>query len=205
MAADVRIEASSKIWTIPNALSVVRLALIPVFLFFIVAQFDALALGVLIVSSGTDYLDGYLARRLNQTSQLGRVLDPVADRIYILSTLLGLGWRDFMPWWLVAVIISRDVLLLVLGVILANRGFGPLAVHHLGKVATFCLLLGFPLLMLGAAFEPLSELSRPIGGAFAVWGAFLYWWAGMIYVRETARVIRIPPVDSGNFSDTLGR
>ncbi len=192
-------------WTIPNALSFVRLALIPVFLIFIVSEYDALALAVLIVSSVTDFLDGYLARRLNQTSRLGRVLDPVADRVYIVSTLLGLAWRDFLPWWLVAVIVARDVAMLALGIVLANHGYGPLPVHHLGKVATFCLLAGFPLLMLGEVFEPLAFVSRPIGGALAVWGAFLYWWAGAIYARETARVIRISSVDTGKFSDTLGR
>jgi len=186
-------------------LSFIRLALIPGFLIFVITERYVLALTVLMVSSVTDFLDGYLARRLNQTSRLGKVLDPAADRLYILSTLLGLAWRDFVPWWLVVAIVLRDVVLLALGVVLANHGYGPLPVHHLGKLATFCLFLGFPLLMLGEAFEPLAFVSRLIGGAFAAWGAFLYWWAGAVYVRETVRVIRIPRVDTENFSDTLGR
>lgn len=190
-------------WTIPNALSFFRLALVPVFLGFVIVGEDALALLVLVVSSITDFLDGWLARRLNQVSRLGQLLDPAADRLYIFAALIGLAWREVIPWWLVAVIVARDVMLAVLGVILANHGFGPLPVHHLGKVATFCLFWALPLLMLGEAFGALAPFSLPLGWAFALWGAFLYWWAGIVYIRETARVIRLPADDSGPRSDTL--
>ena len=190
-------------WTVPNALSFFRLALVPVFLWFVGE--DALALGVLVVSSITDFLDGWLARKLDQVSRLGQLLDPAADRLYIFAALVGLAWREVIPWWLVAVIVARDVMLAVLGVILANHGFGPLPVHHLGKVATFCLFWALPLLMLGEAFAPLAPYSLPLGWAFALWGAFLYWWAGIVYIRETARVIRLPADDSGPHSDRLDR
>ena len=122
---------SSRVWTIPNVLSFFRLALVPVFLAFVIEGEDALALLVLVVSSVTDFLDGWLARRLNQVSRLGQLLDPAADRLYIFAALVGLAWREVIPWWLVAVIVARDVMLAVLGVILANHGFGPLPVHHL--------------------------------------------------------------------------
>ncbi|CAM5332930.1 CDP-alcohol phosphatidyltransferase family protein [Leifsonia shinshuensis] len=194
---------SSRVWTIPNVLSFFRLALVPVFLAFVVTGEDALALLVLIVSSITDFLDGWLARRLNQVSRLGQLLDPAADRLYIFAALVGLAWREVIPWWLVAVILARDVMLAVLGVILANHGFGPLPVHHLGKVATFCLFWALPLLMLGEAYAPVAPYSLPLGWAFALWGAFLYWWAGIVYIRETARVIRLPADDSGPHSDRL--
>jgi len=194
---------SSRVWTIPNVLSFFRLALVPVFLAFVITGEDALALLVLVVSSITDFLDGWLARRLNQVSRLGQLLDPAADRLYIFAALVGLAWREVIPWWLVAVILARDVMLAVLGVILANHGFGPLPVHHLGKVATFCLFCALPLLMLGEAFDPLAPFSLPLGWAFALWGAFLYWWAGIVYIRETARVIRLPADDSGPHSDRL--
>lgn len=194
---------SSRVWTIPNVLSFFRLALVPVFLAFVIAGEDALALLVLVVSSITDFLDGWLARKLNQVSRLGQLLDPAADRLYIFAALVGLAWREVIPWWLVAVIVARDVMLAVLGVILANHGYGPLPVHHLGKVATFCLFWALPLLMLGEAFDPLAPYSLPLGWAFALWGAFLYWWAGIVYIRETARVIRLPADDSGPHSDRL--
>jgi cardiolipin synthase len=196
-------EVSSRILTVPNILSFFRLALVPVFLAFVIAGHDALALIVLVFSSITDFLDGYLARRLDQVSRLGQLLDPAADRLYIFAALIGLAWREVIPWWLVVVIVARDVMLAILGVILANHGFGPLPVHHLGKVATFCLFWALPLLMLGEAFTALAPFSLPLGWAFALWGAFLYWWAGLVYIRETARVIRLPTNDRRERSDTL--
>jgi cardiolipin synthase len=191
------------VFTLPNILSFFRLALVPVFLVFIIVGEDALALLVLVVSSVTDFLDGYLARRLNQVSRLGQLLDPAADRLYIFAALIGLAWREVLPWWLVAIILARDVMLAVLGVILANHGFGPLPVHHLGKVATFCLFVALPLLMLGEAFDALAPISLPLGWAFALWGAFLYWWAGIVYIGETRRVIQLPADSEGGPSDTL--
>jgi cardiolipin synthase (CMP-forming) len=191
------------VFTLPNILSFFRLALVPVFLAFIIVGEDALALLVLIVSSITDFLDGFLARRLNQVSRLGQLLDPAADRLYIFAALIGLAWREVLPWWLVAVILARDVMLAVLGIILANHGFGPLPVHHLGKVATFCLFVALPLLMLGEAFDAVAPISLPLGWAFALWGAFLYWWAGIVYIGETRRVIRLPAGAEPGPSDTL--
>ncbi|HEV7957800.1 MAG TPA: CDP-alcohol phosphatidyltransferase family protein [Marisediminicola sp.] len=181
---------SSRIFTVPNCLSFVRLALVPVFLVLIISGEDSLALLTLIVSSGTDYLDGLIARRFNQVTRLGQLLDPAADRLFIFATLLGLATRDIVPWWLVAVILGRDVVMLVLGIVLANHGYGPLPVHHLGKVATFCLFYALPIIMIGQAYPVLALVTDPIGWAFAIWGAFLYWWAGIIYLAESVRVIR---------------
>ncbi|MCU1523789.1 MAG: CDP-diacylglycerol--glycerol-3-phosphate 3-phosphatidyltransferase, partial [Microbacteriaceae bacterium] len=191
-----RNQVSSRIFTIPNVLSFIRLLLVPVFLALIVVGQDGLALLVLVVSSVTDFLDGVLARGLNQVSRLGQLLDPAADRLFIFAALIGLAIRDVIPWWLFVIIVGRDVMLLVLGVVLANHGYGPLPVHHLGKVATFCLFYALPILMIGQAFPGTVWLTAPIGWAFAIWGAFLYWWAGIIYLFETARVIKIPRVDA---------
>ncbi|MBX3093646.1 MAG: CDP-alcohol phosphatidyltransferase family protein [Cryobacterium sp.] len=192
-------------WTLPNVLSLIRLALVPVFLVLVVLGHDVAALIVLVVSSLTDYLDGVLARRLNQITRLGQLLDPAADRLFIFATLIGLAIRGIVPWWLLAVIVLRDVLLLGVGVVLANHGYGPLPVHHLGKVATFCLLWAFPILMLGQAFESIAWFSDPIGWGFGLWGAFLYWWAGALYVRETIRLTRKSRAPQPSESDTLGR
>ncbi len=194
---------SSKVITLPNLLSMLRLALVPVFLVVLVRGEDAWALLVLMVASLTDFLDGYLARRFGQITRLGQLLDPAADRLYIFAALLGLAWRDLVPWWIVLVIVGRDVFLLGLGVILANYGFGPLPVHQLGKVATFCLFYALPMIMLGEAFPMVSWWSLPVGWAFGIWGAFLYWWAGITYAVETVRVIRIPRAIQPVPSDTL--
>jgi cardiolipin synthase (CMP-forming) len=199
-----RSQVSSRILTVPNLLSFIRLALVPVFLVFIIVGADLAALIVLVVSSVTDYFDGVIARKFQQVSRLGQLLDPAADRLFIFAALVGLCVRDIIPWWLVVVIVGRDFMLVVLGIILANHGYGPLPVHHLGKVATFSLLYALPILMLGLAFPGINWITNPVGWAFALWGAFLYWWAGFVYIRETARVIRIPLGASATASDTLG-
>ncbi|MES2094882.1 MAG: CDP-alcohol phosphatidyltransferase family protein [Actinomycetota bacterium] len=198
-------QVSSRILTIPNILSFLRLLLVPVFLVLIVRGEDGFALLVLIFSSITDFLDGVIARRLNQVTRLGQLLDPAADRLFIFTALIGLAVRGVIPWWLVIVIVGRDVMLAILGITLANFGYGPLPVHHLGKVATFCLFYALPILMIGQAFPAAAAITVPFGWAFALWGAFLYWWAGIIYLRETARVTRIPGRGEVAESDTLSR
>jgi len=194
---------SSKILTVPNVLSFIRLALVPVFLVLVIAGQDLMALIILIFSSLSDYLDGVIARRFGQITRLGQLLDPAADRLFIFAALIGLAVREILPWWLVVVIVGRDVLLLALGIVLANFGHGPLPVHHLGKVATFCLYYALPLIMLGQAFPAIASVSDPLAWAFAFWGAFIYWWAGAIYLSETLRIIRIPMAGHQLVSDSV--
>ncbi len=198
-------EVSDRILTVPNALSLVRLLLVPVFLGLVVAGQDAWALVVLVFSSVSDFVDGVIARRFRQVSRLGQLLDPAADRLFIFAALIGLAVRAVIPWWLLVVIVARDLMLVVLGLVLANHGYGPLQVHHLGKAATLFLFYALPVLMLGQAFPDAAWLAEPVGWAFALWGAFLYWWAGVIYAREVARLSRIPWVDPAVASDTLDR
>lgn len=197
-------EVSGRVLTVPNLLSFVRLAMVPVFLVLVLDGQDALALLVLVISSLTDFLDGYIARTFKQISRLGQLLDPAADRLFIFAALIGLAARGVIPWWLFAAIVGRDILLLILGIVAANFGYGPLPVHHLGKVATACLFYALPILMLGQAFPDAAWLTNPLGWAFALWGAFLYWWAGAIYLIETSRLLRIPRVEPATESDTLG-
>lgn len=203
MAGERTGAVGTRIWTVPNVLSMLRLALVPAFLALIVIGDYVSALIVLVIASLSDLLDGYLARRLNQITRLGQLLDPAADRLYIFAALVGLAANALVPWWIVVVIVARDVFLLVLGVVLANHGYGPLPVHQLGKVATFALFFGVPVIMLGLAFPVVEPVSQPIGWAITMWGAFLYWWAGIIYAIETARVIRIPRLAEEPRSDTL--
>jgi cardiolipin synthase len=191
--------------TVPNALSLLRLLLIPVFLVLLITEQYLWALVTLVVSSVTDFVDGYVARHFNQVSRVGQLLDPAADRLFIFSTLVGLAIRGFLPWWLVGVIVGRDVLLLALGVILARHRFGPLPVHHLGKMGTFALLVAMPVLVLGAAFPAIDAWAEPIGWAAALWGVFLYWWAGIIYAIQAGRVIRIPEGSETAASDRVDR
>jgi cardiolipin synthase len=197
------VAVSSRVLTIPNLLSLFRLLLIPVFLILLVNAQYIWALIVLVGSSLTDFVDGYVARHFNQISRVGQLLDPAADRLFIFSTLIGLAWTGFIPWWLAGVIFAREFLLLIIGVILANFGYGPLPVHHLGKMGTFALLSAMPLLVLGAAFPAIGPVTDPIGWAAALWGVFLYWWAGILYALQAGRLIRIPRDAAVPASDSL--
>jgi len=188
-------EVSSRIVTVPNLLSFIRLLLVPVFFVLVVIDRDFLALILLAISSVTDFIDGQIARRFNQVTRLGQLLDPAADRLLILAALIGLAVSGVIPWWLAAATLGRDLLLIVLGLTLSNHGYGPLPVHQLGKFATFCLFLALPILMLGRAFHQALFVTVPIGWGFMLWGAFLYWWAGAIYLIETGRVVRLPLVE----------
>jgi cardiolipin synthase len=176
---------SHRVLTIPNVISIVRLAGVPLFLWLIlVPEADGWALAVLAASGISDYADGYLARRLHQTSRLGAVLDPVADRLYILSTVVGLAVRGIIPWWLAVLLPARDAFLWCLVPFLRKRGYSSLPVHFLGKAATFNLLYAFPLLLLGDGSGTLATLARVFGWAFAIWGTGLYWWAGLLYAWQ---------------------
>ncbi len=182
---------TTRVWTLPNLLSMVRLAGVPVFLWLVLGpEADAWALALLMVSGVTDYLDGYLARRLNQTSQLGQILDPVADRLYILAVVVGLGIRDIIPWWVALILPLRDLLLWVLVPLLRTRGYSALPVHVLGKAATFNLLYAFPLLLLGDGEGVVATLAKVFGWAFAWWGIGLYWWAGILYAYQVIKLLR---------------
>ena len=175
--------------TIPNQLSLLRLALVPVFLWLVLSGQEGLALITLIVASVTDYLDGYLARKLNQTTRLGELLDPAADRLYILATLIGLAVTGNIPIWLPFVIIGRDVLLALTVPVLAKYGYGPLPVHFLGKAGTFALLYAFPLLLLAQVWQSAQFVILPLSWAFAIWGIGLYWWSGVLYVKQVISVV----------------
>jgi cardiolipin synthase len=175
--------------TIPNIISVARLLGVPLFLWLIlVAEADVWAFVVLVIGGASDWLDGYLARRLNQFSRLGEILDPAIDRLYIAATLVGLALRDFIPWWLLGLLVARDVLLVALLPALRRRGRIALPVTYVGKTGTFALLWGFPLLLLGGLPFPAGAAIVAIGWAFALWGTFLYWWAGVRYAQMAFRV-----------------
>jgi cardiolipin synthase len=179
-----------RVATIPNALSMLRLLLVPVFFWLVLGEYDGWALAVLAISGASDYLDGKLARSWGQVSRIGQLLDPAADRLYIVSTLLGLALRDVVPWWLVLVLVGRDLLLTLTVPVLARSGYGPLPVHFLGKAATFNLLYAFPLLLLAQVGGGVGEIARPVGWAFAWWGTALYWWAALLYLRQMVDLLR---------------
>ena len=183
-------DRQGRILTVPNAISVARLAGVPVFLWLVLGPHaDGWAVGLLIAAGLSDWLDGVIARAWDQQSRLGQVLDPAADRLYIAATLIGLAIRAIIPWWLVALLAARELLLAVALLVLRRYGYGPLQVSLVGKAATLCLLYAFPLLFLGAHDGTPALVARVIGWAFAIWGTALYWWAAWLYLVQARRLI----------------
>lgn len=186
--------AAHRVVTVPNALSVLRLLGVPLFLWLLLGPHaDVAALVVLALSGISDWADGVLARKLNQESRLGALLDPAVDRLYILATLIGLTLRHIIPWWLAAVIVGRDLLLALTLPVLRRHGYGPPPVHYLGKAATFCLLYAFPFLLLASHEGTVADVARPIAWAFTIWGTALYLWAGALYLVQVEQLTRRAP------------
>jgi len=179
--------------TIPNMISVARLAGVPVFLWLVLGvrtqAGDWWALGVLAAAGLSDWLDGKIARALHQQSRIGEILDPAADRLYIVSTVIALAIRAIIGWWLVAVLAARELLLGAVLLALRRRGYGPLHVSFAGKAATLNLLYAFPLLFVGSHQTSYAVAARVFGWAFALWGTALYWWAAALYVTQARRLL----------------
>ena len=191
--AEAQPDLQQRVVTIPNAISVARLAGVPVFLWLVLGvrtqAGDWWALGLLAAAGISDWLDGKIARALNQQSRLGEVLDPAADRLYIVCTIVALAVRAIIGWWLVAVLAARELLLGVVLLALRRRGYGPLHVSFVGKAATLSLLYAFPLLFLGSHQTSYAVVARVFGWAFALWGTALYWWAAVLYLAQARRVL----------------
>ncbi|HEX3592031.1 MAG TPA: CDP-alcohol phosphatidyltransferase family protein [Pseudonocardiaceae bacterium] len=182
-----------RVVTLPNALSVLRLAGVPLFLWLLLGPHaDLIALIVLVASGASDWLDGKLARWLNQASRLGALLDPAADRLYIVATLVAFVLRDIIPWWIAVVLIGKDVVVGLCLPLLRRAGYTPPEVHYIGKGATFALLYAFPFLLLAQGGSTAATIARPIGYAFIAWGTALYVWTGALYVAQSAIALRRP-------------
>jgi CDP-diacylglycerol--glycerol-3-phosphate 3-phosphatidyltransferase len=184
---------SSRVLTVPNLLSALRLAGVPLFLYWVlVTHQDGRAILLLMAAGISDYADGKIARKYHQFSRLGQLLDPAADRLYILATLIALVERDGLPWGFAVALIARDVLLGCGLPVLRAHGYGPLPVNFLGKAATFNLLYAFPMLLAALPERDglLSTVFRPLGWAFVVWGTVLYWLAGLAYAWQVRQLTR---------------
>jgi cardiolipin synthase (CMP-forming) len=188
-----------RVWTVPNVLSVVRLLLVPVFLYLLlVVHADAWATAILMFSGASDWADGKIARLTNQSSRLGELLDPSVDRIYMVTTPIAFALRHFVPWWIVAVLIGRDLLLAATLPALRRRGLTGLPVTYIGKAATFCLMSGFPLILLGQFGALWSRVVLAIGWGFLIWGLATYLWSFVAYLVQFAMVLRrLPKVGAG--------
>jgi cardiolipin synthase len=182
---------ASGVLTVPNLVTVLRLAGVPLFVFLALGPHaDGWAVAVLALGGTSDWVDGYLARRLGQVSRLGELLDPIADRLYIVATVIVLTLRGVVPLWFTLALLGREVLLGVSLLVLRRYGYGPPPVHYVGKTATFILLVALPVLLLATASQGTAWWAYPVGWSLAWWGLVLYVVAALFYVTQVVGVVR---------------
>ncbi len=188
-----------RVLTVPNLLSAIRLVLIPVFVYILLsAHAYGWAVAILMFSGASDWADGKIARTLNQSSRLGVLLDPAVDRIYMVTVPVVLAIAGIVPWWFVITLLVRDGLLAVSLPLLRSRGLSALPVTYIGKAATFALMSGFPLVLLGRWDAQWSRVIGACGWAFLIWGIYAYLWAFVLYAVQITLVMhRMPKVKAG--------
>lgn len=188
-------DVRDRVLTVPNALSALRLVLVPVFLYLLlVIDARGWAVGVLMFSGFSDWADGKIARLVaNQSSRLGELLDPAVDRIYMVTVPVALAFYGAVPWWIVITLLGRDVVLAATLPVLRGRGLTALPVTYVGKAATFALMSGLPLILLGQWNELWSRVVLACGWAFLIWGMAMYLWSGVLYLVQVAMVVRQLP------------
>ncbi len=179
-----------RIATIPNLISAFRIALIPLFAWaFLTGSKDVLSLGLLVVIGSSDWVDGYVARKTGQVSKLGKLLDPVADRIAIVIVLFALIFRGIVAFPVAAAILLRDLIVTIVFFILENRGFPRLAVNRTGKWATGLIFTGVGFAAGSVLDTPVRQASETVSEVLLIMGAVLYWFAGLLYVRAIRRLV----------------
>ena len=190
--------ASSRIFTLANAVSVIRLMAIPVFLWLVIEDRLLIAFVLLVVAVLTDFVDGMIARHMNEITKLGQFLDPFADRLFIAATVIALAIQDVVPWWFVIAVMLRDALLGIGGVVMARYGAATLPVKWWGKVATFAMLVVLPLFLLGAVVPEIGEITNPIAWVLALATVALYWVVGFSYLFDAISIARKATRESAN-------
>lgn len=188
-------EVSTRVFTLANLISVIRLMAIPVFLYLVVVDRLVAAFVLLVIAVLTDFVDGMVARHMNQITRLGQFLDPFADRLFIAATAIALALQGVVPWWLVAVVMLRDALLGVGGLVMSRYGHATLPVKWWGKVATFGLLFVLPLFLLGAIVAHYGdpgwgEVLVMVAWPIAIVAVVIYWIVGFSYLFDAVALAK---------------
>jgi len=179
---------TDRILTIPNVISFLRIALIPVFVALIVDPNTTRAgLVLFVIVVATDWVDGALARATGQVSDLGKILDPVADRLAIAAGLIALVIADAFPLWAALLILIRDVAVLIAGLVLLSKRRTRIDVRSIGKVATFALMASIACIAWGNLGYPLAPAALVCGWAFYAAGIVEYYVATVLYVGDLRR------------------
>ena len=171
--------------TLPNAISLIRILLIPLFVALIVDR-DTTTAGLLVFAGvvATDWVDGTIARRTGQVSEVGKILDPVADRLAIGAGIIALAVRGVFPGWAAALILARDAVVLIVGLDVLVRRHVRIDVRWIGKVATFSLMVAVPAISWGALDLPLAAAATAIGWVTFIVGIIEYYLAALAYGRD---------------------
>jgi cardiolipin synthase len=183
--------ASDAVLTVPNVVSALRLSSVPVFLWLFARGREEWGVVVYAVGAGTDFVDGYIARRTGSVSELGKLLDPLADRVFVFALAFVLLVRGALPGWLALVVVGRDAVLLAAWPVLERRGVPRISVSRTGKAATAALLFGLTWLALGETDLALGRWGGRIGTLSVSLGAALYWVAAAGYARRAAAGLRV--------------
>jgi cardiolipin synthase len=178
-----------RIWTVPNAISFIRLIMVPIFLWLLITGEDAFALIVLIIATTSDFIDGMIARNFNQVTRLGMYLDPLSDRLFIAASVIGLAVRGLIPLPLLAIVLARDIMLLSVVLYRRLRIADLPRVTFVGKTATFVLFIAFPVVVLGTVWTDAPIPLELIGWLLGAVGAGIYWVAGFGYLGVLRRTV----------------
>src|SRR5918999_6387833 len=168
--ADARGSLGDRVFTVPNALSLARLFMVPVVVALLLAREDVLGAAFFVLAAATDFLDGRLARRAGPT-RLGQILDPVADRLMLSSVAVVLAVRGLLPAWVVVILVGRDLLALVGSLVVGSK----IRVNRVGKVATAVLMGATALVVISPG--KVGEIMFYAGFALSVV-------AGLMYVKN---------------------
>lgn len=183
-------------FTIPNAISVARLACIPLFVWLLFGAGDrAWAAALLAMVGATDWVDGWFARRFDQVSELGKILDPAADRLLTLTAVLSMWIDGSAPAWFAFLTLLREGLVTFAAVALAARGVARFDVTWWGKTGTFFLLFAYPFLLGGASGLDSADILRALGWICGIPGLIISWYAAWGYV----------PIARAGLADARGR
>ena len=185
-----------RIWTVPNAISFIRLIMVPIFLWLLITGDDASALIVLIIATTSDFIDGMIARNFNQVTRLGMYLDPLSDRLFIAASVIGLAVRGLIPVPLLAIVLARDIMLLSVVLYRRLRIADLPRVTFVGKTATFVLFIAFPVVVLGTVWTDAPVPLELVGWLLGSVGAGIYWVAGFGYLGVLRRTV--PGVSSNS-------
>ena len=182
--------SSARVGTVPNLLSFIRIALIPVFV-LLLADEDTRLAGFIFLGfvQATDWVDGYIARRWHQVSEIGKLLDPFADRLAVAAALITFVVVDIFPLWAALLVLVRDALIL-LGVGVIGLIGGPrIDVRRIGKIATFTLMWGIPMIAWGKAALPIDDVMLVHGWVWFAVGIAEYYAATALYVVDLREAI----------------